>query len=235
MRVRPAIDIRDGACVQLVGGMFASEALRIDDPVAVARGFIESGFTALHVVDLNAAKGAGSNRHVIAELLELGVDIEVGGGVRDDEALSSLLDLGASRVVVGTRAVEDPTWLQEIAEMWPNRIVVAADVRDRSVLTRGWDADSHLEIDSYVRSIEGLPLAGILLTAVHVEGQLAGPDTALYETVGKSTGHSLIASGGITTNDHVAGLDAAGVSEVVIGMALYKQTVDADALVRDYV
>src|SRR5262245_10813574 len=110
----PAIDLREGACVQLVGGSYADERVRRPDPLAVAREWTRHGFQRLHVVDLDAATGRGSNRRVIADLLHEGdVSVQVGGGVRDAEQVAELLDEGAEAVVVGTRALEDAEWLAD--------------------------------------------------------------------------------------------------------------------------
>ena len=116
----PAVDLRDGACVQLVGGEYERERVRLEDPVAVARGWSALGFRLLHVVDLDAAPGRGSNAVVVRAITaEPGLEVAVGGGIRDDSAVARLLGDGARRVVVGTRAVEDPAWLAALAERWP--------------------------------------------------------------------------------------------------------------------
>src|SRR6187399_1242029 len=139
MIVIPAIDLRGGYCVQLVGGDYAEERVRLDDPPAVARDWVRDGFSRLHVVDLDAATGRGANREVIREILrDASVPVQVGGGIREEAQIDRLLDDGATWVVVGTRAIEDEGWRAEMAHRFPGRIIVAADVRDRSVVTRGW-------------------------------------------------------------------------------------------------
>jgi phosphoribosylformimino-5-aminoimidazole carboxamide ribotide isomerase len=139
MIVIPAVDLREGACVQLVGGEYDAERVRLEDPLAVAQGWARLGFTRLHVVDLDAATGRGSNAELVREIMrDCGMVVQVGGGVRDEERVERLLDDGASAVVVGTRAIEDPDWLAEMAERYPGELIVAADVRDRRVVTRGW-------------------------------------------------------------------------------------------------
>ena len=139
MRVYPAIDLQGGACVQWVGGVKDAEKIRLPDPLEVARRWKTAGFKVLHVVDLDATLGTGSNAGVIASIVkDSGLEAEVGGGVRDVDGIQRLLDLGAGKVIVGTRALEDPRWLEEMAFQFPGKLVLAADARGRQVVTRGW-------------------------------------------------------------------------------------------------
>ena len=143
MKAIPAVDLRDGCCVQLVGGSYAEEKVRLDDPVAVATHWRDVGFSSLHVVDLDAATRVGDNVELVARILALpGLSVSVGGGVRTADQIDALLDAGASRVVVGTRAIEDPAWLEAMAMRFPRRLVVAADVRGREIVTQGWTTGS---------------------------------------------------------------------------------------------
>ncbi len=185
MIVIPAVDLRDGACVQLVGGEYDAERVRLDDPLGVAREWGRVGFRRLHVVDLDAATERGSNAGVVDEILRHGgIDtVQVGGGVRDDDAVERLLGAGASHVVVGTRALEDPEWLAELAAHYPGDIIVAADVRERRVVTRGWTRTLPRNVIDLVEELAPLPLGGLLVTAVHREGQMQGTDLPLMEDV----------------------------------------------------
>jgi phosphoribosylformimino-5-aminoimidazole carboxamide ribotide isomerase len=231
----PAIDLRGGACVQLVGGSFASEALRIDDPSSALGRWQSAGFTRLHVVDLDAAVGAGDNADQISSLLSTAsIPMQVGGGVRTSERVRNLLQQGADRVVLGTRAIEDPSWLEELAADYPDRIVVAADVRDRAVVTHGWANTSTITIRALIDRLNHVPLGGVLVTAVHVEGQLNGPDWTLTADVVRRTAHPVIASGGIASIDDLRRLASEGVSASVIGMALYTGTLDARAVAEEF-
>ena len=180
----PAVDLRDGACVQLVGGSFAHEKVRLDNPVEVARSWEHYGFHRLHVVDLDAATGRGSNLPVVRSLLfDSGIPIQVGGGVRSGELVEELLEAGASRVIVGTRAIEEPEWIAELAARHPGEIIVACDVRERHVTTRGWAHTLPLDILEVLEELNPLPLGGLLVTAVHREGQMQGTDLPLMEDV----------------------------------------------------
>lgn len=231
----PAIDLREGACVQLVGGSYAQERVRLDDPVAVAEGWERAGFRHLHVVDLDAALERGSNSTVVANILRAThADVQVGGGVRDEHAVERLLDNGAQRVMLGTRAIEDMAWLEGVVERFPNEIIVAADVRDRKIVTRGWTRTLPLGILDAIEELNALPLAGILVTAVHREGQLQGTDLPLMEDVVEAAAFPVYAAGGIATVQDLRALADRGVAAAVIGMALYTGTINARVAAEEF-
>ena len=230
----PAVDLREGACVQLVGGEYDAERIRLADPVAVARSWRALGFRTLHVVDLDAATGRGENRGVIAALLADGGDVQVGGGVRDEAAIAWLLERGASRVVVGTRALEDGAWLGTMVARFPQRLVVAVDARDGRVATHGWARTQDRDAVETVRALSALPLAGILVTAVEREGRLAGPSLELTERAAQAAACPLYASGGIASAEDLRALGSRGVAAAVLGMALYTGALDARAVAEEF-
>lgn len=235
MIVMPAVDIRDGACVQLVGGDYQAERVRLPDPAGVAAGWRAAGYPEIHVVDLDAATGQGDNTDAVAAIVSrLGGGVQVGGGVRSTERVAALIESGVDRVVVGTRALEDPAWLTTIAEAYPGRIVVAADVRGREVVTRGWATGTGRTIGEVLAALEPLPLAGVLVTAVHVEGSLGGADLALVAWAVKSTRHPVQASGGIRDLDDLKALRAAGAARAVAGMAFYTDRLDRAAVALEF-
>ncbi|HEX6631081.1 MAG TPA: 1-(5-phosphoribosyl)-5-[(5-phosphoribosylamino)methylideneamino] imidazole-4-carboxamide isomerase [Gemmatimonadaceae bacterium] len=231
----PAIDLRDGACVQLVGGAYDAERVRLDDPLAVARDWARAGFRQLHVVDLDAATGRGSNAALIEELLrELPLEVQVGGGVRSAERVEALLEQGAARVVVGTRALEEPDWLAELARDFPGVLVVAADVRGRRVTTRGWARTLPRDILDTVETLGELPLAAVMVTAVHKEGRMEGPDYFLMEDVVDASRLPVYASGGIAGPRDLRELAERGVAAAVLGMALYTGALDARLVAGEF-
>jgi len=235
MRVFPSIDVRGGACVQWVGGEPAAEKIRLPDPVEVAHRWKAAGFRVLHVVDLDAALGTGSNAKVIASILKAtALESEVGGGVRDAEDIQRLLDLGASRVIVGTRALEDPRWLEEVAFKFPGKLVLAADARGRQVVSRGWTRTLTQDVGALIAGVDPLPLAAVMVTAVHVEGREGGTDLALMSELTEATSHPLEAAGGIASMDELRKLAAAGVAVAVLGMALYTGKIDARAAAKEF-
>ena len=244
MLVLPAIDLRDGNCVQLVGGSYDAERVRLTDPVAVARSWADLGFRHLHVVDLDAATGRGSNARVVNEVIrqfggggflgDAALDVQVGGGVRDDDAIERLLADGAARVVVGTRAIEEPEWIDEMSHRFPGEILVAADVRDRRVVTRGWEHVSHRDVLDVVDELNALPLAGVLVTAVHREGQLMGTDLPLMEDVAEACAFPVYASGGVTTLNDLRALADRGIAAAVVGMALYTGALNVRQVAEEF-
>ena len=223
----PAVDLREGACVQLVGGEYAEERVRLADPVAVARDWARYGFRRLHVVDLDAATGRGSNREIVADLLrDTSVALQIGGGVRSETQIEELLASGATAVVIGTRALEDSDWLARVATTYPNEILVAADVRDRRIVTHGWARTLPREIIDVTEELSTLPLAGLLVTAVHREGRMQGADLFLMEDVVDAASFPVFASGGIASTADLRALDDRGVAAAIIGMALYTGALD---------
>lgn len=231
----PAVDIREGACVQLVGGEYDKERVRRPDPAEVAREWVAFGFRRLHLVDLDAATGRGTNHAAIRGILsEAAAQFQVGGGVREADRLDELLEDGADWVVVGTRAIEEPDWLAEIAEAHPGRVIVAADVRERRVVTQGWSKSTTLHVSDVVEELNLLPLGGILVTAVHREGQLQGTDLPLMESVAEASRFPVFASGGITTMDDLRALEHRGAAGAVIGMALYTGALDPRAVAEEF-
>ena len=231
----PAIDLREGACVQLVGGSYADERIRIADPLGAAKRWAAAGFRRLHVVDLDAAIGVGANVAVVDRIIQdAGVDVQVGGGIRDGERVRQALDRGASRVIVGTRAIEDREWLIEVVTRHPAQVIVAVDVRDRLVTTHGWTRVGGQDVVEFVRELSGLALGGILVTAVHREGRMLGTDIDLMAEVCCATGSPVTASGGIASIDELRALAGIGTASAVLGMSLYTGALDPRAVAEEF-
>ena len=242
MKVFAALDLRDGAVVQLVGGDPADERVRLPDPVQVARRWLDAGFRNLHVVDLDAVLGDRDNASAVGAIVDLArsadaatgpppARIQVGGGIRSHDAIDRVLDLGVDRAIIGTRAVEDGDWLGRVAHRFPDRLVVAADVRDGRIVTRGWTASTALPAADFLASLQGLPLAAVLVTDVTREGRQEGIDRTLFARLVAASPYPLLAAGGITGRDDLMALRDAGADGAVLGMALYTGRLDpADAL-----
>ena len=154
--------------------------------------------------------------------------------MRDQETAAELIECGASSVIVGTRAIEEPEWLEDLARRLPSRIVVAADVQDREVVVDGWTRGTGIMIEQMLDRLEPLPIAGILVTDVGREGRLQGIDQGLFHTASSRTRHRILAAGGITTEVDLEALAATGVAGAVIGMALYTGTIDPQRAAREY-
>lgn len=213
--------------MQLVGGSYADERVRLNNPLAVAYEWCACGFARLHVVDLDGATGRGSNAPVIRSILrERETDVQVGGGLRTSAQVESMLDDGARYVIVGTRALEDLDWLAEIAGENPGQIILAADVKERRVVTQGWQRTLSLDVFDLIDEITTLSLGGLLVTAVHKEGQMQGTDLLLMEDVVESAPCPVLAAGGVGSMNDLHLLRDRGVSAAVIGMALYTGALD---------
>ena len=231
----PAIDLMGGRCVQLRGGVPEDERVSLPDPIAVARRWWDAGFKRLHVIDLDAALGRGDNRALIGELLGgTFATTQVGGGVRTTDAAVALMAAGADRVIVGTRAVDDPDWLAEVSGAHPGRVVLAADVRDGKVLRRGWTEAADLELAALLASTGSLPLAGVLCTDVAKEGRLEGIAAGVARAAVEASPHPVWMSGGITSVDDIWSLARLGAAGAVLGMSLYTGAVNAEAVAREF-
>ncbi len=230
-----AIDLREGQVVQLVGGDPRAERIRWSDPAGIARRWQEAGFRALHVVDLDAALGTGSNRSAIEAILaECTAEVQVGGGVRDQQAARALLEAGATRVVVGTRAITDRAWLVRLVDRYPHRVVVAADSLRGEVAIRGWTESAGITVESLIAEMADLPLAAVLVTDVSREGRLEGVDADLFRRLCECTEHPIQASGGISGLDDLRELNSAGASGAVLGMSLYTGAIDPVSVNQEF-
>lgn len=231
----PAVDLREGACVQLVGGSYDDERIRIADPLDAARSWFAAGFTRLHVVDLDAATERGSNARAVERIVRGAPGaVQVGGGIRTSDDVERVLAWGAARVVVGTRALMDPAWIAEQACRFPGRLIVAADVRLGRLVARGWTESLDQDLETTIRQLAKLPLAGILVTAVDAEGRMQGPALDVVERVVAVSAIPIIASGGISSERDLRALQTLGVTGAVLGMALYTGTLNARSVAREF-
>jgi phosphoribosylformimino-5-aminoimidazole carboxamide ribotide isomerase len=231
----PAVDLRAGACAQLAGGTHARERTALDDPVEVARSWTRYGFRRLHVSDLDAATGRGANPNVVREILrDTPAEVQVAGGIRESDQIEDLLHDGASHVVVGSRGLEEPDWLAEITEAYPGQVILAADVHNRRLVTRGWARTLSPDILDIVHELNGLPLGGLLVTAVHREGQMQGIDLPLMEDVAQAAHVPVLASGGVASVRDLRALAYREVAGAVIGMALYTGALDPRVVAAEF-
>lgn len=235
MEVIPAIDLKDGACVQLVGGDVHQERVHVDDPVAQAQKFIDQGARWIHVVDLDRALGTGNNLQVIKRLLELpGARFQVGGGIRFTEDIDALFECNAARVVVGTRAVTDDKWFAHVCERYGDRILAAIDARGDDILIKGWQESSGKKLHDWAQKADKLGLGGLLYTDVAREGRLGGPNVEGVAGLVKKVKAPVIASGGVRDLDDLQALWEAGAWGVVVGMAAYTGGLDLPAVHRHF-
>lgn len=240
MQIWPAIDIRDGKCVRLQQGDYGRETVFGDHPVAMARRWVEAGAECLHLVDLDGARdGRVVNAEVLAAIVQaVSVPCEIGGGIRDQQTIDSLIRLGLQRLVVGTRAIEDPDWFRQMARQFPGRLVLGIDARDGRVATDGWLKTSQIEATELAAELANEPIAAIVYTDISKDGMLAGPNLAAMASMKQAVTCEVIASGGVTELDDVRQLAAVGMDGCIIGRALYEGRMtlpDAIAVSREAV
>ncbi len=227
MIIIPAIDLRGGRCVRLLQGRFDAETVYGDNPAAMAERWQSEGAVRLHVVDLDgAADGAPRNRAAIAAILKVArIPVQVGGGVRDVGTIEDYVALGADRVVLGTRAALDPPFLRDVCARFPGKVVVAIDARDGRVAIRGWlEATERAALD-VAREASAAGAASLLYTDIRRDGTQEGPNLDALATVAAATPTPVIASGGVSTAEHVRSLARMkGVEAAIVGLALYRGT-----------
>ena len=234
-KVIPAVDLKNGRCVQLVQGVPTRERVSLEDPVGVAMRWIDCGAEILHIIDLDGAiGGVRVNSGLVDEIIRRsgGVEGQVGGGIRTHADVTSLLEIGVERVIIGTTAIERPEFVRELADEFGNRhITVALDARDGNVTTHGWKEKTNTAPPEYAREFERLGAGSILFTNIDTEGMLQGVDPGPIAELVKAVSIPVIVAGGITTLGDIASLKKTGACGVVIGTALYlKQFSLSDAM-----
>ena len=219
----PAVDVAGGQAVRLVQGEAGTET-SYGDPLAAALNWQDAGAEWIHLVDLDAAFGRGENRALLAEVTgKVDVKVELAGGIRDDDSLEAALATGATRVNIGTAALEDPEWCDRVIAMYGDRVAIGLDVRGRTLAARGWTREGG---DLY-EVLERLETAGCeryVVTDVTKDGMLQGPNLDLYRDLCGFTARPVVASGGVSSLDDLralAGLVPLGVEGAIIGKALY--------------
>jgi phosphoribosylanthranilate isomerase len=224
LQLLPAVDIADGRAVQLVQGV-AGSGSEFGDPLEAAIAWQEQGAEWLHLVDLDAAFGRGSNREVVDTIVgKLDIQVELSGGIRDASSLAAALATGCRRVNLGTAALEYPEWTAEAIAVHGDRVAVGLDVRGTTLAARGWTRDGG-DLWETLSRLDAEGCARYVVTDVHKDGMLAGPNLVLLQQVCARTSRPVVASGGVSTLDDVRalrGLVAAGVEGAIIGSALYR-------------
>lgn len=224
MQIWPAIDLRGGQCVRLQQGDYQRETVFGEDPAAMARHWVQDGAACLHLVDLDGARdGQPANLTAVRAILEaVSVPCELGGGIRSEETVQALLDMGVARLVIGTKALKEPDWFRELCRKFPQWLVLGIDARDGMVATEGWLETSATAAVDLARQFAGEPIAAIIYTDIATDGMLAGPNVAAMRQMQAAVDLPVIASGGVTTADDVTALARAGLAGCIIGRALYE-------------
>jgi len=226
MDVIPAIDLMDGKCVRLIQGRYDRQITYRDDPVGQAREFHADGAAWLHIVDLDGAKaGRPVNARTISAIAALGLlKVEVGGGIRDEASIKQLLDMGVTRVIIGTKAVSDFGWFNRMARQFHGRLVLGIDARGSKVATHGWIEGSTQDLLEFAVKADELPLAAIIYTDISKDGMLSGPNIERTRALVEAVKTPVVASGGVKEADDIRKLKPIGVAGVIVGRSLYEGT-----------
>lgn len=237
MEVIPAIDLLEGRCVRLYQGDYAQSEVFNENPVAVARQWVDQGATRLHLVDLDGAKaGKPQNQAAIEAIVQaVHVPVQVGGGLRDRPSVADLLSLGVQRIILGTIAVEQPDLVGQLCQEFPDQIVVGIDARNGKVATRGWLETSEMDAVPLAQQMAQLGAVAIIYTDIHRDGTLQGPNRQALRELAEAVSVPVVASGGVSSVTDLLGLlslEPIGVASVIVGRALYTGNISLKEAIR---
>lgn len=235
MLLIPAIDLKEGRCVRLRQGRMEEATVFSDDPVAMAEHWQAQGGRRLHIVDLDGAFAAEPKNKALIESMVAAVPampVQVGGGIRNLWTVQAYLDCGVAAVIVGTAAIEDPVFLDEAAQRFPNQVILGLDARDGMVATDGWDKTSAQSALAIAQRAAELPIAGIVYTDIERDGMMSGLNTQATLALAQGSNVGVIASGGVTTLEDLAALKSAFSAcpdlliGAITGRAIYEGSLD---------
>ncbi len=235
MLLIPAIDLKDGKCVRLRQGRMEDSTVFSDDPVAMAERWVRAGARRLHIVDLNGAfAGQPVNAQVIHRIAQTFPDlpIQVGGGIRDEQAIDAYLDAGVQFVIIGTKAVQEPHFINDLCLEYPGHIIVGLDAKDGRVAVNGWSKLSRHNVIDLAQIFERYGVEAIVYTDISRDGMMQGVNVEATVRLAQAIGIPVIASGGVSTLDDVRALCAVeqeGIMGAIIGRALYEGDIDLAA------
>lgn len=236
MEIYPSIDVRDGKVVRLLQGDYGRQIDYADDPAAVAELFEKAGATWMHLVDLDGAKtGEPTNLPVLADICKrTKLKVEFGGGMRDESQILRALEQGASRVIVGTRAIEDWPWFERTLSKseFANRVGLGLDARNGIVATKGWVESTQLQAVDLAKRADAMPVAAIVYTDISRDGMLTGPNFEATAQLARQTRIPVIASGGMSNISDVQRFVGTSVQGIIIGRAYYEGRIDLVEAVR---
>ncbi|MCP6759211.1 MAG: 1-(5-phosphoribosyl)-5-[(5-phosphoribosylamino)methylideneamino]imidazole-4-carboxamide isomerase [Fischerella sp. CENA71] len=237
MEVIPAIDLLEGRCVRLYQGDYDRSQVFSENPVDVAKQWVEQGATRLHLVDLDGAKvGKLVNLDAIEAIAQaVSVPIEVGGGLRTRESVQQLFNLGVQWAILGTVAVEQPQLVQQLCQEFPEKIIIGIDARNGKVATRGWLETSEVLATQLAVQMQELGAAAVIYTDIHRDGTLTGPNLDALRELAAAISIPVIASGGVSSITDLLSLlalEPQGVTGVIVGRALYTGDISVSEAVR---
>ncbi len=239
MIVIPAIDLMDGKVVRLKKGKKEDYTVYSDSPLDIAKRFESLGARRIHIVDLDSAFGSGNNRKIIREIAEnINTSIiEVGGGIRSKQDIMELLCCQVQRVIVGTMPIKDPKTFEEIADEFKEKIIVGVDVEDGFVKISGWVENTKINYISFLSKMQEMGIKETIVTDITKDGMLSGININFYKDIALKTGLNVIASGGVKDEQDIeklSSIEKYGLMGVIVGKAIYEQTVDLKNLLEKY-
>ncbi len=228
MKIFPAIDLSEGCAVRLLKGDYAQKTVYSDDPVSVAKGFREAGGEILHLVDLDGAKaGYAAAAEIVAKIAaESGMFVEIGGGIRNAETVKQYLDAGVGRVILGTAALRDRAFLEEMIRLYGEKIAVGVDIKNGNVAVQGWTEDDGVKYTDFLDYLDGIGVATVICTDVSKDGAMQGTNRELYRELAEKYSFRVVASGGVSTIDDVKALAKMDIYGAIVGRALYNGAID---------
>ena len=223
MLIIPAIDLKDGKCVRLTQGQKDAETVFSENPVDVAKSWQDQGASYLHLVDLDGAfEGAPKNLALVERMVRVvKIPLQFGGGLRTTQSIKTVLDLGINRVIVGTKAIDSPSWVSEICTTFRGRVAIGIDAKDGKVAVKGWTSVSNLTAITFAREVEKYSPCAIVFTDISKDGMLQGPNTASLNELLAAVKTPVIASGGVSSLKDVESLSRLPIAGMIIGKALY--------------
>lgn len=233
MRIIPAIDIIDGKCVRLTKGDYSTKKIYNENPLEVAKEFEANGILYLHIVDLDGAKSNNIVNHKILESIaaKTNLQIDFGGGIKTNEAVQLAFDCGAKQITGGSIAVSNPEIFSEwIAKYGAEKIILGADCNNRKIATNGWLKESELDVIEFIDSYQKKGIQHVICTDISKDGMMQGTSNELYQEIMKSTGISLIASGGVSCINDLHQLKEIGCEGVILGKAIYEGNISLKEL-----
>ena len=235
MIIIPAIDLKDGKVVRLLKGSFDTVHQVADDPVATARTFYEAGARQLHMVDLDGAKdGVRKNSGIVRAVADVGLNIELGGGIRSMQDLEEVFSLGVWRAILGSAAVRDPDFVKAAVDRFgPERIAVGVDAKDGLVRTDGWVKEEGIHYLDFAKSMEALGVKNLIFTDIDTDGALTGPSFARLKFLLEGVSCSVTAAGGVSCNADIQSLVRMGVDAAIVGKAWYVGALDLKQAIEE--
>lgn len=225
MIIYPAIDLLDGRCVRLTQGKYDQVTVYSDNPGAMAQTFVEAGAKWIHMVDLNAAKtGIPANQQIIADVVKnTGLKVQTGGGIRNLDTLRRLIEeIGVSRCVIGTSAIRDRDFTEKALALYGDKIAIGLDAKNGEIAVDGWTSGSGVNVIDFAKTMHGIGAQTVIYTDIARDGMLTGPATVSTRELVDATGLSVIASGGIGSEEDITEIRTSGCSGVIVGKAIYE-------------